>query len=72
MSKVIFEFEGDEDFDIALCSRRKEIAKMLKEIRAYVRSLFKYEDREQLPTPEVLNKLDDIIRDWYSIEDLEE
>lgn len=69
MGKVNFEFNAiDEQYDIALCTNRYKLASMLEEISNYRRNLYKYEEREQIPTEEIVNKLDNMLNDWYYID----
>lgn len=71
MGKVNFEFDAiEEQNDIALCTNRYKLASMLSEISNYRRSLYKYEEREQIPTEEIINKLDGLLEDWYYIDNL--
>ena len=70
MSKVIFEFDGTKDtYDIALCTHRIQMGMMLQDIQNYARELRKYEERKEIPTNEVESKLNEIIDDWYHIQD---
>lgn len=71
MGKVNFEFDAiEEQNDIVLCTNRYKLASMLSEISNYRRSLYKYEEREQIPTEEIINKLDGLLEDWYYIDNL--
>lgn len=70
MAKTIFEFDSiEESNDINLCANRYKMAAMLEDIREYVRTLNKYEERAEIPTEEIANRLSDIISDWYYIND---
>lgn len=71
MGKVKFEFDAiEEQNDIALCTNRYKLALMLSNISDYRRTLYKWEEREQIPTEEIVNKLDDLLSDWYYIDNL--
>lgn len=71
MGKVNFEFDAiEEQNDIALCTNRYKLASMLSEISNYRRTLYKYEERKQIPVDEIVNKLDDLLNDWYYIENI--
>ncbi|WP_304393104.1 hypothetical protein [uncultured Clostridium sp.] len=71
MGKVKFEFDAiEEQNDIALCTNRYKLASMLSNISDYRRTLYKWEEREQIPTEEIVNKLDDLLSDWYYIDNL--
>lgn len=71
MGKVKFEFDTiEEQNDIALCTNRYKLALMLSNISDYRRTLYKWEEREQIPTEEIVNKLDDLLSDWYYIDNL--
>lgn len=68
MGKVNFEFDAiEEQNDIALCTNRYKLASILEEISNYRRNLYKYEEREQIPTEEIVNKLDGMLDGWYYI-----
>jgi hypothetical protein len=54
------EDEGDKcDFDMAL--KASDMFSMLEEIRNYRRHLRKYEDRDSIPTTEIVDKLDELL-----------
>lgn len=67
----MFEFDGDEEsYEIALCTYRHKLAKMLFDISDYARTLRKYEERSTIPTEEVEEKLSDMLYDWGFISDM--
>lgn len=71
MAKVIFEFnDAEEKHDINLIVNRHRLASMLYEVQNYARNLYKYEERNEIPAEEISNKLQEIINDWYTIQDL--
>lgn len=71
MSKVVFEFDGNEEpYDITLCTHRVDLAVMLENVNEYARELTKYESRAEIPVEEVAQKLSDIIQEWYYISDV--
>lgn len=71
MSKVTFEFDSNEDgYEIALCTYRHKLAKMLWDISDYVRSLRKYEERTNIPSEEVEERLSYMLQDWGFISDM--
>lgn len=68
MGKVTFEFnDGEEMYDISLCTNRYKMASMLDEVQNYVRHLNKYEERSEIPVTELIDKLEDMVHCWYHI-----
>lgn len=67
MSKVTFEFNEEEQHDVDLCNNRYKMACMLDEIQNYIRQLNKYEERAEIPTQEIVDKLTTLIENWYYI-----
>lgn len=71
MAKIILEFDDiDDSHDLSLCCNRHKLASMLYNIENYARGLRKYEERNEIPTEEVVNKIQHILSDWYVIQDL--
>lgn len=71
MGKVKFEFDAiEEQNDIALCTNRYKLASMLSDIADYRRTLYKYEERKDIPTEEIVNRLDSMLEDWYYIDNM--
>lgn len=70
MAKVTFEFDDiEENGEILLTANRKNLAFMLYDISQYRRKLYKYENRENIPTQEIIDKLDNLLDTWYNLED---
>lgn len=70
MAKVTFEFDDiEENGEILLTANRKNLASMLYDISQYRRELYKYESRENIPTQEIIDKLDNLLDTWYNLED---
>lgn len=70
MAKVTFEFDDiEENGEILLTANRKNLASMLYDIGQYRRELYKYESRENIPTQEIIDKLDNLLDTWYNLED---
>lgn len=70
MAKVTFEFDDiEENGEILLTANRKNLAFMLYDISQYRRKLYKYENRENIPTQEIIDKLDNLLNTWYNLED---
>ena len=70
MAKVTFEFDDiEENGEILLTANRKNLASMLYDIGQYRRELYKYESRENIPTQEIIDKLDNLLNTWYNLED---
>lgn len=70
MAKVTFEFDDiEENGEILLTTNRKNLASMLYDIGQYRRELYKYESRENIPTQEIIDKLDNLLDTWYNLED---
>lgn len=69
MAKVTYTLDDVEDsYDVKLITNRREMAYMLDEIRGYIRNLDKYEERSEIPTEEIENKLSNIIDKWYYLD----
>lgn len=72
--KVIFEFDTcSENFDNSELERVKNADKMahtLFEITNQLRSWYKYDDRESIPTDEIYDKIWDIINSEINIDNL--
>lgn len=69
MAKVTYTLDDvEDDYDMKLITNRREMAYMLDEIRNYIRNLNKYEERNEIPTEEISNKLSNIIDKWYYID----
>ncbi len=69
MAKVTYTLDDvEDDYDVKLITNRREMAYMLDEIRGYIRNLDKYEERSEIPTEEIENKLSNIIDKWYYID----
>ena len=70
MAKVTFEFDDiEENGEILLTANRKNLASTLYDISQYRRELYKYENRENIPTQEIIDKLDNLLDTWYNLED---
>ena len=70
MAKVTFEFDDiEENGEILLTANRKNLASTLYDIGQYRRELYKYESRENIPTQEIIDKLDNLLNTWYNLED---
>lgn len=70
MAKVTFEFDDiEENGEILLTVNRKNLASTLYDISQYRRKLYKYENRENIPTQEIIDKLDNLLDTWYNLED---
>ena len=70
MAKVTFVFDDiEENGEILLTANRKNLAFMLYDISQYRRKLYKYENRENIPTQEIIDKLDNLLDTWYNLED---
>lgn len=68
MGKTIFEFDNGEDmYDISLCTNRYKMAHMLDEVQNYVRHLNKYEERSEIPIDELIDRLGDMVHEWFHI-----
>ena len=73
MGKIIYEFkdtDADDVHSVTLINNRYKMATMLYNITDYIRTLRKYEERQNIPVEEIADKLSDIVADWYIIEHL--
>lgn len=72
MAKAIFEFDTiDDAHEISMCANLREISLILDNINNYARNLDKYEERENIPTEEIVDKLRNYLDRWYYIDKME-
>lgn len=70
MGKVTFEFDEIEDSqDIKQITNRYKLCGILNDVSNYRRELYKYETRGEIPVNEIIDKLDDILNEWYHLSD---
>ena len=66
MSKITIELdEQEENYDLELYTNRYKMAHMLDEVQNLAREYYKYDERSEIPTSEIKDKLDNILSDWY-------
>lgn len=70
MAKVRFEFNDEESNNVILCVSRHTLANMLEEINTYRRNLTKYEERNEIPTQEIIDNLENILQPWFIISEM--
>lgn len=64
--EAIFRFNEEEnEQELKLIIHRKTILRDLDFLSAYIRKLSEYEEREEIPTEEIVDKLKEIIIDDY-------
>ncbi len=69
MPRGILEFklpEEREEFQMA--QNGGKMSCILLDISQYVRSLRKYEERDSVPREEIIDKLDELLLDYYTME----
>ena len=70
IGKTIFEFDNvpENDLEIKMIVNRCKLYADMDELANYRRRLDKYEEREEIPTEEIIQNLDNIIlKDFYSL-----
>lgn len=66
MPKITIELdEQEENYDLELYTNRYKMAHMLDEVQNLAREYYKYDERSEIPTSEIKDKLDNILSDWY-------
>ena len=64
--EAIFRFNEEEnEQELKLIIHRKTILRDLDFLSAYMRNMSEYEEREEIPTEEIVDKLKEIIIDDY-------
>ena len=69
IGKTIFEFDNvpENDLEIKMIVNRCKLYADMDELANYRRRLDKYEEREEIPTEEIIQNLDNIIlKDFYN------
>ncbi len=70
IGKTIFEFDNvpENDLEIKMIVNRCKLYADMDELANYRRRLDKYEEREEIPTEEIIQNLDNIIlKDFYNL-----
>ena len=69
MSKLILTFKLPEERSEANCAvAAGKMYSICWEISQYARTLRKYDERENIPTEEVVDKLHELLEDFFTIE----
>jgi len=70
MPKVIYEYDGNEEYsDVLSLAHIADFKSMLYELANYRRHLYKYETRGEIPVNEVIEELDKRLETWFNLED---
>ena len=72
MGKATFSYDTiDEAHEISVNAHIMEVSNMIEAVRNYARHLNKYEERNEIPTDEVADKLFDLTSEWGYIEKMQ-
>ncbi len=71
MPKLTLTFDlPEERSEASLAQAAGKLYSVCHDIAQYKRTLYKYDERDTLPKEEVIDKLSELLEDYYSLEDL--
>lgn len=63
--KIIYEFDPyDDSLELNLTRNASKNYNMVNDVKEYIRSLYKHDDRDSIPKDELIEKLNEITEDF--------